>query len=96
LLANSGIICPQLAVRLLEEQGMSQVCISRQLCDIFACLRTAHSTRSLLCWYCIEHQQAGLSAADIDVFEINEAFASQAVYCVRELGIDINKVCFAM
>lgn len=31
---------------------------------------------------------AGLSVGDIDLFEINEAFASQAWYCVRELGID--------
>ena len=30
---------------------------------------------------------AGLEAADIDVAEINEAFASQALACVRELGI---------
>ena len=29
---------------------------------------------------------------DIDVFEINEAFASQAVYCVRKLGIPMKKV----
>jgi acetyl-CoA acyltransferase 1 len=36
--------------------------------------------------------KAGLSLGDIDVFEINEAFASQAVYCVRELGIDVDKV----
>lgn len=35
---------------------------------------------------------AGLSVADIDVFEINEAFASQAVYCVKKLGIPIEKV----
>jgi acetyl-CoA acetyltransferase len=25
--------------------------------------------------------------ADIDLVELNEAFASQAVYCVRELGL---------
>ena len=31
---------------------------------------------------------AGISLADVGLFEINEAFASQAVYCVRELGID--------
>jgi acetyl-CoA acyltransferase len=31
---------------------------------------------------------AGLSIEDIGLYEINEAFASQAVYCVRELGID--------
>lgn len=37
-------------------------------------------------------QQAGLTLADIDVFEINEAFASQAVYCVEKLGIPLEKV----
>ncbi|MSQ03767.1 MAG: thiolase family protein [Myxococcales bacterium] len=36
--------------------------------------------------------RAGLSIGDIDLFEINEAFAAQAVYCVRELGIDPAKV----
>ena len=36
--------------------------------------------------------KAGLSKEDIDFFEINEAFASQALYCIRELGIDVNKV----
>ena len=36
--------------------------------------------------------KAGLSIGDIDLFEINEAFAAQAVYCVRELGIDPAKV----
>ena len=30
--------------------------------------------------------------AQIDVFEINEAFAAQAVYCVRKLGIPMHKV----
>ncbi len=33
-------------------------------------------------------QRAGLQASDLDVAEINEAFASQALACVRELGID--------
>jgi acetyl-CoA acyltransferase len=33
-----------------------------------------------------------LKSSDVDVFEINEAFASQAVYCVRELGLDAAKV----
>ncbi len=36
--------------------------------------------------------KAGLSLDDIDVFEINEAFASQALYCIRELGIPEEKV----
>jgi acetyl-CoA acyltransferase 1 len=36
--------------------------------------------------------QCGLTIQDIDVFEINEAFASQASWCVDELGIDPSKV----
>uniref|UniRef100_A0A8C6GDH2 Uncharacterized protein n=1 Tax=Mus spicilegus TaxID=10103 RepID=A0A8C6GDH2_MUSSI len=35
---------------------------------------------------------AGLTVNDIDIFEINEAFASQAVYCVEKLGIPAEKV----
>lgn len=35
---------------------------------------------------------AGLSVDDIDVWEINEAFASQSIQVVRHLGIDIDKV----
>mmetsp|Transcript_24489 Transcript_24489/g.35834 ORF Transcript_24489/g.35834 Transcript_24489/m.35834 type:complete len:405 (-) Transcript_24489:153-1367(-) len=34
----------------------------------------------------------GLTVKDVDVFEINEAFASQASWSVKELGIDIKKV----
>jgi acetyl-CoA acyltransferase len=33
-----------------------------------------------------------LSVADIDLFELNEAFASQSVYCQRELGIPDDRV----
>lgn len=33
-------------------------------------------------------EATGLSLGDIGLIELNEAFASQAVYCVRELGID--------
>ncbi|NXT57881.1 THIKB thiolase, partial [Pluvianellus socialis] len=37
-------------------------------------------------------EKAGLTLNDIDVYEINEAFASQAVYCVEKLGIPLEKV----
>ncbi|WP_299983236.1 thiolase family protein [Desulfobacula sp.] len=33
-------------------------------------------------------KQAGLSIDDIDIYEINEAFASQALYCIRELKLE--------
>lgn len=35
---------------------------------------------------------AGLSVEDIDIWEINEAFASQSLQVVRHLGIEIDKV----
>ena len=31
---------------------------------------------------------AGMTTDDIELFEINEAFASQAIYCVRKLGLE--------
>lgn len=37
-------------------------------------------------------KKAGMAIGDIDLFEINEAFASQAVASVRELGIDEARV----
>jgi 3-oxoadipyl-CoA thiolase len=37
-------------------------------------------------------KRAGLTVADIDLFELNEAFASQSIACIRDLGLDINKV----
>lgn len=43
------------------------------------------ATRKLL-------QRAGLSIGDIDLVEINEAFASQSLACVQELGLDMARV----
>lgn len=37
-------------------------------------------------------KQAGLKVEDIDVIELNEAFASQSVACINELGLDRSKV----
>ena len=37
-------------------------------------------------------EQAGLTIDDIDRWEINEAFAGQAVACIKDLGLDLNKV----
>lgn len=36
--------------------------------------------------------RAGISAKDLDVVEINEAFASQALACIRELGLNENTI----
>ncbi|KAF8846222.1 thiolase [Paxillus ammoniavirescens] len=37
-------------------------------------------------------KNTGLSIRDVDLFEINEAFASQCVYCIQELELDPDKV----
>lgn len=43
------------------------------------------ATRKLL-------QRSGLSIEDIDLVEINEAFASQSLACVQALGLDMDRV----
>jgi 3-oxoadipyl-CoA thiolase len=44
-----------------------------------------HATRKAL-------KRAGLSVEDIDLFELNEAFAAQSLACIKELGLDREKV----
>ncbi len=36
--------------------------------------------------------RAGIKAKDLDVIELNEAFASQAIVCLRDLGLDESKI----
>jgi acetyl-CoA acetyltransferase len=37
-------------------------------------------------------ERAGITIADVDLVELNEAFASQSLVVVRELGVDEEKV----
>ncbi|MDA1096849.1 MAG: acetyl-CoA C-acetyltransferase, partial [Chloroflexi bacterium] len=37
-------------------------------------------------------RKAGLSISDIDLFELNEAFAAQSLAVIRELGMDLDRV----
>ena len=37
-------------------------------------------------------KRAGLQVSDLDLVELNEAFASQSLACVKELALDIDKV----
>ncbi|TPG64408.1 thiolase family protein [Hymenobacter nivis] len=36
--------------------------------------------------------RAGLTLADMDLIELNEAFAAQTIACIRELGLDTDKM----
>ena len=44
-----------------------------------------HATKKLF-------QRTGLSLEDIDLFELNEAFAAQSIACIRDLKVDPAKV----
>jgi acetyl-CoA acyltransferase len=37
-------------------------------------------------------QRAGLSIADLDIIELNEAFAAQSIACIRDLSLDMAKI----
>ncbi|MPS68582.1 MAG: thiolase family protein [Novosphingobium sp.] len=37
-------------------------------------------------------ERAGIAAGDLDVVELNEAFASQALACIKDLGLDTARV----
>jgi acetyl-CoA C-acetyltransferase len=37
-------------------------------------------------------KRAGFTLSDIDLFELNEAFAAQSIAVIRELGLDVTKV----
>lgn len=37
-------------------------------------------------------KRAGITTNDVDIYEINEAFASQAYFSITKLGIDAKKV----
>jgi acetyl-CoA acyltransferase len=36
--------------------------------------------------------RAGITAKDLDVIELNEAFSSQALACIHDLELDVTKV----
>ncbi|MBP6022153.1 acetyl-CoA C-acyltransferase [Ferruginibacter sp.] len=36
--------------------------------------------------------RAGITTADLDLIELNEAFASQSIACIHDLGLDLEKV----
>lgn len=42
---------------------------------------------------CIQLSKAGWNADDVDLFELNEAFAAQSLAVIKELGLDATKVC---
>jgi acetyl-CoA C-acetyltransferase len=66
---------------------LARIVTSAEVADDFAYLARTPAKAAQLAL-----QRAGMKAADIDLWEINEAFASVAINSVRTLGIDDDKV----
>lgn len=43
---------------------------------------------------CNQVDKAGWKLDEVDLFEINEAFAAQSIAVVKELGLNPDKVCY--
>ncbi|HMF43085.1 MAG TPA: acetyl-CoA C-acyltransferase [Polyangia bacterium] len=94
---SSGINDGAAAVLLASQEGLSRLSRKRRPLARFVASGVAGvepklmglgpipaSTRALA--------RAGIAAADLDLIELNEAFAAQAIPCVRELGLDPARV----
>jgi len=68
-------------------QPLAHIVASAEVADDFAYLARTPAKAAKLAL-----DKAGLGADDIDLWEINEAFASVAINSVRMLGIDPEKV----
>ena len=68
-------------------QVLARIVASAEVADDFPYLARTPAKAAQLAL-----QRAGMTPADIDLWEINEAFASVAINSVRTLGIDDEKV----
>ena len=50
------------------------------------------TSRYFECFHILQLEKAGWSISDVDLFELNEAFAAQPQAVVKELGLDKSKV----
>jgi acetyl-CoA C-acetyltransferase len=70
-----------------RHEVLARIVTSAEVADDFAYLARTPAKAAQLAL-----QRAGMKAADIDLWEINEAFASVAINSVHTLGIDADKV----
>jgi len=88
-LSDGASACVLMESSLAEQRGLQPLGIYRGM----AVVGNAPEEMGLGPIYAVPKllQQHGLSVADIDLWELNEAFACQAVYCRDQLGIDPEK-----
>ncbi|MFS0643649.1 3-oxoadipyl-CoA thiolase [Siminovitchia sp. 179-K 8D1 HS] len=79
-----------MSARRAEELGMKPLvkftaCATAGVEPAVMGLGPIYSTRKLM-------ERTGLTPQDFDLVELNEAFASQSLECIKQLGLDIDKV----
>jgi acetyl-CoA acyltransferase len=85
--ASALLVCSQRYAKQNNLKPMAKI-ISTAVagCDPqFMGMGPVHATQKAL-------KRAGLSLSDIDIFELNEAFAAQAIACIQQLAIPFEKV----
>jgi acetyl-CoA acyltransferase len=88
---NDGAsFCLVMDSEVARKKGLKPMGIFRH----FACVGTPPEIMGVGPYYAIKHlfKKTGLGPNDIGVYEVNEAFASQAYWCVTELGLPLDRV----
>ena len=75
---GAALICENIVKAVCEEERFNRVKSSRGYFPLW-------SIRNVL-------KEGGLSIKDIDIIELNEAFASQSIACIKDLNIEEKKV----
>ena len=94
--ANSPAMADGAAVLLIGSKAAGEHLKTKPRARIRAMVNINDDTRTVIAG-CVAAtkslmQQEGLTAEDVDLFEIHEAFAATMVHCKKELGIDDDKL----
>ncbi len=85
--AAALLLASEEAVKLFSLQPMARI-VSRSVAGVDPSIMgigPVPATRKAL-------QRAGLTINDLDLIELNEAFASQSLACMHDLQLDVNKI----
>lgn len=87
---DEGVALVMMSLDKARERGLKPKCAIRA----FASAGVDPSIMGYAPVYAVQKllQKAGLKKEDIDLWELNEAFAAQALACVKDLGLDPEKV----
>lgn len=87
---DEGVAVVMMSLEKARERGLQPKCAIRG----FASAGVDPSIMGYAPVYAVQKllQKTGLKKEDIDLWELNEAFAAQALGCIKDLGLDMEKV----